>query len=284
MIEFKNVNFRYSHNEAMPYILSNLNIDIYDGEFIGLLGANGSGKSTMAKMINCLLVPTSGRVIVNGLDSSIEENMLQIRRKVGFVFQNPENQIVGTIVENDVAFAPENLGLAPEIIEERVTFALDAVGLLDKRNAMTVNLSGGQKQRLAIAGVLAMKPEILVLDEPTAMLDAAGREAVINLIQKINRELKITVVLVTHFMEHSLLCDRIICLKNGDAEYFGRPADFFKKGKNYVSDFNLKMPFSYLLLEKMTEAGLNSGDEIYSAARDLDTLAERIYKNFLAQK
>ena len=273
MIEFKNVNFRYSNTEGSPYVLSAVDLKIAAGEFIGVLGANGSGKSTLAKLLNCLLIPSSGNVSVCGFDTSKEENVIEVRKRVGFVFQNPENQIVGTIVENDVAFAPENLGIAENEIGERVDYALEAVELIQRRNFMTANLSGGQKQRLAIAGVLAMKPDILVLDEPTAMLDARGRERVMELILKINRELKITVVLVTHFMENSLLCDRIICLNRGAAEYVGKPSTFFRQGPGVVSKFNLRMPFGYELLTKLAEAGIKLSNEAWDAAGNLRELA-----------
>ncbi|HNY12004.1 MAG TPA: energy-coupling factor transporter ATPase [Candidatus Wallbacteria bacterium] len=276
MIEFKNVNFRYSNTEGSPYVLSGVDLKISSGEFIGVLGANGSGKSTLAKLLNCLLIPSSGSVSVCGFDTSKEENVIAVRRRVGFVFQNPENQIVGTIVENDVAFAPENLGIAENEICERVDYALDAVELTERRNFMTANLSGGQKQRLAIAGVLAMKPDILVLDEPTAMLDARGRERVMELILKINRELKITVVLVTHFMENSLLCDRIICLNHGLAEYVGKPSGFFRQGPDFVSRFNLRMPFGYELLTKLAASGIKISDEAWESAGNLRELALKL--------
>lgn len=274
MIEFKNVNFRYSSAEGTPYVLSGVGLSIADGEFVGILGANGSGKSTLAKLINCLIAPTTGKVVVDGLDTSVPENLWEVRSRVGFVFQNPENQIVGTLVESDVAFAPENLGLSQDEIAGRVDFALEAVELSHRRKFLTANLSGGQKQRLAIAGVLAMKPKILVLDEPTAMLDTRGRENVMDLVKKINRELGITVVLITHFMENTLGCDRIVCLNGGKAEFVGRPAVFFRQGRDFVGRFNLKIPFAYEIAGRLVESGIRVPDSIWESAADLPKFAE----------
>ncbi len=282
MINFQNVYFRYSNEEGSPYVLNDINLSIKKGEMAVVVGANGSGKSTLARLLNCLLVPAAGRVIIDGLDTSDENNLWKIRKKVGFVFQNPENQIVGTIVENDAAFAPENLGLAEDEIERRVSYALDAVGLAERRGFMTAHLSGGQKQRLSIAGVLAMKPEILVLDEPTAMLDARGREAIIDLIFKIKNELKITVVLITHFMENTLMCDKLICLQNGCVRFFGEPHSFFMQGRDYVSHFNLKQPFTYELLNGLSEKGFSFGEDDYKRAAlsgELAAIIARTVKN-----
>lgn len=273
MIEFEGVSYTYSKKEGATPALSDISLSIADGEFVGILGANGSGKSTLAKLMNCLLVPTVGKVRVCGFDTSDHANVWAVRRRVGFVFQNPENQIVGTLVENDVAFAPENLGLPVGEIEERVAFALDAVELSHRRRFLTANLSGGQKQRLAIAGVLAMRPRVLVLDEPTAMLDARGRENVIRLIMKINRDLGITVVLITHFMENALLCDRIVCLSSGRAGYDGPPADFFRRGAKFVSEFNLRMPFGYELLSRLAERGHAVPPSAWERAHDLEALS-----------
>jgi len=278
MIEFINVNFRYANDEGEPYILKNINLKIEKGELLGVVGANGSGKSTLAKLLNCLLIPTNGHVLVAGLDTSLEENLWLIRKKVGFVFQNPENQIVGTIVENDVAFAPENLGLPEEEIEKRVSYALEATKLLERRNFMTANLSGGQKQRLAIAGVLAMKPDILVLDEPTAMLDALGRKSIIDLILKIKNELGITVVLITHFMENTLLCDRIVCLDDGAAGFIGQPHDFFMHQNDLIVKYNLKQPFAYEVLNSLSAQGFKFSEMDYKAAAAQSKLAEIIIR------
>ncbi|OQA78012.1 MAG: Energy-coupling factor transporter ATP-binding protein EcfA1 [bacterium ADurb.Bin243] len=268
MIEFKNVSFRYSNEEGAPYALADISLNISRGELAVVVGANGSGKSTMARLLNCLLVPTAGKVFIDGMDTSADENIWKIRKKVGFVFQNPENQIVGTVVENDVAFAPENLGLPESEIEERVSYALEAVGLIGRREFMTAHLSGGQKQRLAIAGVLAMKPDILVLDEPTAMLDARGRDSIIRLILKIKNELKITVVLITHFMENALIGDKLICLEDGFARYAGAPHAFFMKGGEFISKFNLKQPFAYELLNILGERGIRFAERDYIRASD----------------
>lgn len=272
MIEFKNVSFRYSNEEGAPYALTDISLNIARGELAVVVGANGSGKSTMARLLNCLLAPTAGKVFIDGMDTSVDENLWKIRKKVGFVFQNPENQIVGTVVESDVAFAPENLGLPEAEIEERVSYALGAVGLIERREFMTAHLSGGQKQRLAIAGVLAMKPDILVLDEPTAMLDARGRDSIIKLMLKIKNELKITVVLITHFMENALIGDRLVCLEDGFARYIGPPHAFFMKGGEFISKFNLKQPFAYELLNILGEKGIRFGERDYIRASDASAL------------
>ena len=278
MIDFKNVYFRYSNEEGAPYALSDINLNIAEGQLAAVVGANGSGKSTLARLLNCLLAPSSGSVTIGGLDTSLEENLWKIRRKVGFVFQNPENQIVGTVVENDVAFAPENLGLAEAEIEERVTYALEAVGLADRREFMTAHLSGGQKQRLAIAGVLAMKPDILVLDEPTAMLDARGRDSIIKLILKIKNELKKTVVLITHFMENALCCDKLICLEGGFARFAGPPHEFFMHGGEHAAKYSLRQPFGYELINRLNEKGFSFGAADFMKAAGTADLTEILAK------
>lgn len=273
MIDFKNVYFRYSNEEGAPYALSDITLNIGEGELAAVVGANGSGKSTMARLLNCLLTPTGGKVTVAGLDASLEENLWKIRKKVGFVFQNPENQIVGTVVENDVAFAPENLGLPESEIEERVAYALEAVGLAERREFMTAHLSGGQKQRLAIAGVLAMKPDILVLDEPTAMLDARGRDSIIKLILKIKTELKKTVVLITHFMENALCCDRLICLDAGFVRFAGPPHEFFMRGEGHAAQYSLRQPFGYELMNRLNGKGFSFAADDYARAADASEIA-----------
>ncbi len=278
MIDFKKVYFRYSNEEGSPYALSDIDLSVARGELAVVVGANGSGKSTMARLLNCLLVPSAGKVFIDGLDTSVESNLWSIRKKVGFVFQNPENQIVGTIVENDAAFAPENLGLPEDEIERRVSYALEAVGLLERRGFMTAHLSGGQKQRLAIAGVLAMKPDVLVLDEPTAMLDARGRDSIIKLILKIKNDLKITVVLITHFMENALIGDKLICLENGFVRFAGPAHLFFMKGGEYISKFNLKQPFGYELINRLNENGFSFSENDYRQAADPKILSDIIFR------
>ncbi len=223
-IKIENVSFAYG---ATP-VLKDVSLDVERGEFVAVIGYNGSGKSTLAKLINGILLPTQGNVTVDGMDTLVEENIPRIRRKVGMVFQNPDNQIVATIVEEDVAFAPENLCIPSEEIEELVTSAIDTVGLKKHRFDSPHKLSGGQKQRVAIAGVLAMQPECIILDEPTAMLDPKGRQMVNDVIRKLN-EGGITVILITHFMEEAATADRVLVLADGMVRLSGSPAEVFSR-------------------------------------------------------
>ncbi len=225
IIEFKNVDFRYA-DEARD-ALNGLNLDFYEGQFTCVLGHNGSGKSTMAKLINALEYPTNGSVITYGYDTADEKNEIPIRRKVGMVFQNPDNQIVATIVEDDVAFGPENLGVPRDEIRNRVDEALKLVDMYDYRKHEPHRLSGGQKQRVAIAGVIAMQTNCIVLDEPTAMLDPKGRREVMNALLKLKNELGISVILVTHFMDEAVKADRVVVMNDGKVELDGTPAEVF---------------------------------------------------------
>ena len=225
IIKFENVGFAYSQEGRQ--ILKNLSFELHKGEFTCILGRNGCGKSTTAKLMNALLLPVSGKVTVCGLDTSDESLENEIRRHIGMVFQNPDNQIVATIVEDDVAFSPENLGLKPQEIRERVDGALKAVGMYDYRRHEPQRLSGGQKQRVAIAGVLAMRTECVVLDEPTAMLDPRGRRDILDALKMLNNELGLTVVLVTHFMDEAINADRVIILDDGEVALDGTPAEVF---------------------------------------------------------
>lgn len=232
LIEFKNVTFVYEgedENEKQQSALSDINLTINKGEFVAVLGHNGSGKSTLAKLCNAVYEPTKGTVSVKGTESGTEENDDKIRRIVGMVFQNPDNQIVATIVEDDVAFGPENLGVEPSEIRKRVDDALKSVNMYELRHREPHRLSGGQKQRVAIAGVLAMQTECIVLDEPTAMLDPMGRAEVMNTVHRLNRELGITVVFVTHFMEEAVTADRVIVMDGGKIEMDGTPAQVFSQ-------------------------------------------------------
>lgn len=225
IIEIKDVYFRYGGEEG--FVLDGVSLDVKEGEFIALIGANGSGKSTLAKLMNAVLLPNSGAVSVLGMDTSDEERLYDIREKVGMVFQNPDNQIVATVVEEDVAFAPENLGVPPDEIRRRVDAAIDAVGLNRHKTDSPHKLSGGQKQRVAIAGILAMQPDCIVLDEPTAMLDPFGRRRVLETIHRLNDERGMTVVLITHFMEEAATADRVIALDNGRIAKNGAPREVF---------------------------------------------------------
>ena len=209
------------------YVVNGLSLSVNKGEFVAVVGHNGSGKSTVAKHLNAMLIPSKGKVIVDGMDTADEELTYDIRRKVGLVLQNPDNQLVASIVEEDVAFGPENLGIPPEEIRERVDFALKAVDMYDHRLNAPHKLSGGQKQRVAIAGIIAMKPDCIVLDEPTAMLDPKGRDEVLSTITKLNKEQGITIVMITHYMEEAVTADRVFVIDKGKLLAKGKPEEVF---------------------------------------------------------
>jgi len=213
-------------------VLNSLNIDLEEGKFIAIIGHNGSGKSTLAKHFNALLMPTEGDVYVNGMNTKDSAHVWDIRQTAGMVFQNPDNQLVATVVEEDVAFGPENLGIDPKEIRKRVDFALNAVDMFKYKDSAPHMLSGGQKQRIAIAGVIAMRPQCIILDEPTAMLDPMGRKEVINTIQRLNKENGITIILITHFMEEAVLADRVIVMDDGNIALDGTPKEVFKEVKS----------------------------------------------------
>ena len=225
IIEIENLHYTYAGDEAET--LRGIDLSVRRGSFVAVLGHNGSGKSTLAKHLNAILLPTEGRVLVDGIDTADEARVLDVRRTVGMVFQNPDNQIVANVVEDDVAFAPENLGVPPEEIRRRVDQALKQVGMYEYRTHAPHLLSGGQKQRVAIAGVIAMAPEVIVLDEPTAMLDPQGRGEVIAAVTALCREKGITVVLITHHMSECVGADRLIVMSNGLVAADGSPAEVF---------------------------------------------------------
>lgn len=253
IISLKNVSFRYG--EDAPYVLDSVSADIADGEFVAVLGYNGSGKSTFAKLLNGILLPFDGDIFVDGMNTKDEGKLFDIRKTIGMVFQNPDNQIVATIVEEDVAFAPENLGLPQQEIESRVSNAIAAVGLEKHRFDAPYKLSGGQKQRVAIAGVLAMQPRCIVLDEPTAMLDPVGRQLVMNVIKKLNKERGITVVLITHFMEEAAQADRIIVLSEGSLVMDDTPYKVFYNYDKMVQ-LGLDVPISTRLSLALRNRGI----------------------------
>ncbi len=227
IIQFENVHFRYPEEEKES--LAGISLEIEEGSFVAVLGHNGSGKSTLAKHMNAILVPTEGKVRVAGFDTADEEQLLNVRRNVGMVFQNPDNQIVANVVEDDVAFAPENLGVPPEEIRRRVDAALKQVGMYEYRMHAPHLLSGGQKQRVAIAGVIAMEPRVIVLDEPTAMLDPQGRQEVVSTVKRLCREKGMTVVLITHHMEECIGADRLIVMSEGGIAADGTPVEVFSR-------------------------------------------------------
>ena len=254
IIEFKNVNFRYADEDKNA--LNNLNLEFYEGQFTCVLGHNGSGKSTMAKLINALEYPANGSVTTYGYDTADENNEIPIRRKVGMVFQNPDNQIVATIVEDDVAFGPENLGVPREEIRKRVDEALKLVDMYDYRKHEPHRLSGGQKQRVAIAGVIAMQTNCIVLDEPTAMLDPKGRREVMNALLKLKNELGISVILVTHFMDEAVKADRVVVMNDGKVELDGTPAEVFSHIE-LLKSIGLAVPKPMERAVSLREAGVD---------------------------
>ena len=254
IIEFKNVDFRYA--DESKDALNGLNLDFYEGQFACVLGHNGSGKSTMAKLINALEYPTNGSVITYGYDTADEKNEIPIRRKVGMVFQNPDNQIVATIVEDDVAFGPENLGVPRDEIRNRVDEALKLVDMYDYRKHEPHRLSGGQKQRVAIAGVIAMQTNCIVLDEPTAMLDPKGRREVMNALLKLKNELGISVILVTHFMDEAVKADRVVVMNDGKVELDGTPAEVFSHIE-LLKSIGLAVPKPMELAVELKESGID---------------------------
>lgn len=251
IIKTEELSFRYFTEEKKEnYILKNINIEFKKGQFIAIIGHNGSGKSTLAKQFNALLQPTKGKVYIKGMDTKDKEHLWDIRQTAGLIFQNPDNQIVAAIVEEDVAFGPENLGIDPDEIRKRVDFALESVGMIKYKDLAPHMLSGGQKQRIAIAGVIAMKPECIILDEPTAMLDPLGRKEVIDTITKLNKEEGITIILITHFMSEAVNADRVIVMDEGEVVLDGTPKEVFKeveKLKNMGLDVPQVTELAYML-------------------------------------
>ena len=228
MISVKNV--KYTYDGAETQALKGISFDVFDGEFVAIVGHNGSGKSTVAKLMNALIVPDEGSVTVDGMDTADESRTPDLRKKVGIVFQNPDNQIVTTVVEEDVGFGPENLGVPTEEIHRRVHDALEAVDMLSYARSAPHMLSGGQKQRIAIAGMLAIEPQVLVLDEATAMLDPLGRKKIIDIVMDLHNKRGITVVMITQYMEEAVGADRIIVLNDGLVELIGKPVEVFSQG------------------------------------------------------
>lgn len=263
LIRFCDVSYRYeSDNETpLPLAIKNINIDIKKGEFVAILGHNGSGKSTIAKLSNAIILPEDGKVLVEGMDTADESLEYEIRQKVGVVFQNPDNQIVATIVEEDVAFGPENLGIEPKEIRQRVDDALKSVGMYEYRLHEPHKLSGGQKQRVAIAGVMAMQTDCIVLDEPTAMLDPKGREEVMNSMLRLNKEMGKTVILITHYMDEAVKADRVIVMNSGNVVLDGTPREVFAH-EDIIENAGLELPDSAKLALKLKKNGVNLPDGI----------------------
>lgn len=270
-IQIKNADYVYPIKEGVSLkAIKNLSLNIEAGEFVALTGMNGSGKSTLAKLLNGLYKPTAGEILIDGVSTSDEKRIFDIRKKVGMVFQNPDNQTVATIIEDDIAFGPENIGLPREEIAERVDFALRAVGMEEFRTRTASKLSGGQKQRVAIAGVLAMRPEVLILDEATSMLDPAGREEVMSVVKKLNEQ-GITVINITHNMEEAAKARRVIVLRKGRLAIDGTPAQAFSSG--LLESCGLSLPPAAALAKELEKCGVHVGE-----VTDEESLVEGLCK------
>ncbi len=271
VIDVRGVSFSYG--DGTPPVLNNIDLQINKGEFVAILGHNGSGKSTLAKLLNGILVPTEGKVIVEGMDTADEKHFYSIRRKVGMVFQNPDNQIVSSIVEEDVAFAPENLGVEREEMRKRIDFALEAVGMKKYSQHSASQLSGGQKQRVAIAGVIAMRPHIIVLDEPTAMLDPSGRKEVIKVLEHLNKDEGITVVLITHHMDEAARADRIVVVDEGKVIIDNEPHKVFtQREKLYKAGLSVPQSMEFALA--LRDAGYNMPEDVINVDECVKALSE----------
>ena len=268
-VHFKNVKYSYTEN-GKRFAVNGVTLSIEEGEFVAVLGRNGSGKSTLAKLINALLTPVSGKVEVFGMDTSDNKKTFEIRKNAGMVFQNPDNQMVASIVEDDVAFGPENIGVPREEIGERIGFALKAVGMEEYRTSTPTRLSGGQKQRIAIAGVLAIKPKIMILDESTAMLDPKGRREVMDVVKRLNKEENMTVILITHFMDEALEADRAIVMNQGEIVMQGTPEEIFRRSDE-LEIYNLALPRAAAIAKKLSAGGMP-----VATAFDAETVAEEI--------
>ncbi len=273
----KNVSVSYhdaEQTEQTEKVLSGFDLDIERGSFVSVLGHNGSGKSTLARLFNGLLTPDVGSVTVDGLDTSDEENLFDIRSRVGLIFQNPDNQIVASIVEEDVAFGPENLGVDPKEIRERVDDALKAVGMYEYRRHETHKLSGGQKQRIAIAGIIAMQPECIVFDEPTAMLDPRGRSDVMKIIRRLNREYNKTVVLITHYMNEAAEADRVVVMDSGKIISDDTPHKVFSKVE-LLKSVGLDVPQPSELVYQLKKSGVEMAD-VLTAEECVEEIMKKI--------
>jgi energy-coupling factor transport system ATP-binding protein len=259
IIEIKNVSFKYGEEENLA--VKNINLNIKAGEFVSILGHNGSGKSTLAKLINSILLPFEGEVLVKGMNTKDKEKLWEIRSTAGMVFQNPDNQLVGTVVEEDVAFGPENQGVDPKLIRQIVDESLKKVDMYEFRKRPPHLLSGGQKQRIAIAGVLALNSDCIILDEPTAMLDPEGREEVMDTIKMLNKEQNKTIVLITHFMDEAVEADRVIIMDEGELKLDGKPRDVFSKVEE-IKRYGLDVPQVTELAKELKNEGIKLSDNI----------------------
>ncbi|MDD6770020.1 MAG: energy-coupling factor transporter ATPase [Inconstantimicrobium porci] len=274
IIQCKDLVHKYIDNEQKEKVaLNGVNLSVKKGEFLVVLGHNGSGKSTIAKHMNVLLLPSGGKVYVDGMDTEDESNLWEIRKTAGMVFQNPDNQLVATIVEEDVAFGPENIGVEPAEIRKRVDESLKKVGMYEYRKHAPHLLSGGQKQRVAIAGILAMKPKCIIFDEPTAMLDPSGRKEVLNAIKQINKENGITIVLITHYMDEAAQADRIVVMDNGEIKLEGTPRKVFSNVE-LMKNLGLDVPQVTELAYELKKSGIDISTEILNIDEMVNALCQ----------
>ncbi len=274
LLSLEKVSFSYDkrHNAV-----NDISLSVEKGEYVAVIGHNGSGKSTLAKLFNGLVKPDQGKVIVDGFSLDDKKSTFEVRKRVGVVFQNPDNQLIASIVEDDIAFGPENLGIPREEIGKRIDFALSAVGMEGFRKSSPTRLSGGQKQRIAIAGVLAVKPQILVLDESTAMLDPKGRKEVLSVVEKLNKEQNVTVINITHYMDEVVRADKVYVVNNGSIVLSGTPEEVFKE-KELLNACGLELPLSSVIALKLKEQGIDLLDGILTEEQLAEGLCESLRK------
>ena len=273
IINVKDMTFEYVSIDSKFRAIDNLNLEVKQGEFVAIIGHNGSGKSTLSKNLNAILVPTQGDIYIDGMNTKDESKLWNIRQTAGMVFQNPDNQIVATIVEEDVAFGPENLGVEPTLIRERVEDALKSVGIYELKDRQPHLLSGGQKQRVAIAGIIAMRPKCIIFDEATAMLDPSGRKEVMNVIKKLNKEENITTLHITHYMEEAVQADRVVVVDKGKKLLEGTPKEVFKN-VDLLKEIGLDVPYMTELASLLREEGLDLDDDILTVDEMVDKLCQ----------
>ncbi len=273
IINVKDMTFEYVTIDSKFKAIDDLSLEVKQGEFVAIIGHNGSGKSTLSKNLNAILVPTQGDIYIDGMNTKDESKLWNIRQTAGMVFQNPDNQIVATIVEEDVAFGPENLGVEPTLIRERVEDALKSVGIYELKDRRPHLLSGGQKQRVAIAGIIAMRPKCIIFDEATAMLDPSGRKEVMNVIKKLNKEENITTLHITHYMEEAVQADRVVVVDKGKKLLEGTPKEVFKN-VDLLKEIGLDVPYMTELASLLREEGLDLDDDILTVDEMVDKLCQ----------
>ena len=273
IINVKDMTFEYVTIDSKFKAIDDLSLEVKQGEFVAIIGHNGSGKSTLSKNLNAILVPTQGDIYIDGMNTKDESKLWNIRQTAGMVFQNPDNQIVATIVEEDVAFGPENLGIEPKVIRQRVEESLKSVGIYELKDRQPHLLSGGQKQRVAIAGIIAMRPKCIIFDEATAMLDPSGRKEVMNVIKKLNKEENITTLHITHYMEEAVQADRVVVVDKGKKLLEGTPKEVFKN-VDLLKKIGLDVPYMTELAGLLREEGLDIDDDILTVDEMVDKLCQ----------